>query len=199
MENNYCVYMHISPSGKKYIGLTCQNPKDRWSSGWGYIGCPCFMNAIKKYGWANFKHIILCVGLTREQASLVEKRFIKSFKTTNPQFGYNIERGGFAGGHPTSDETKKKISKANKGRPCPKHQKKHLSEINKGIMPTNIDDIHKRNQKRVDQFDKDMNYIASFPSIRIAARDCGINENSLGLCCRKVYKTAGGYIWRFST
>lgn len=28
--NNYYVYKHTSPSGKCYIGITCQNPEKRW-------------------------------------------------------------------------------------------------------------------------------------------------------------------------
>lgn len=198
MDKFFCVYMHISPSQKRYIGLTSKPPKKRWDNGWGYKENNYFMNAIRKYGWKNFDHIIICTGLSKEQASWLEKELISKYKSNIPQYGYNISAGGFGGGHPTSEETKQKISKAKKGRPCPEHQKKHLSEVNKGIIPTNLDDVHKRNQKRVDQFDMDMNYIASFPSIRIAARECGINENSLGLCCRKVNKTAGGYIWQFS-
>ena len=49
-ERNYTVYKHTSPSGKIYIGMTCQKPKDRWGKdGNGYKGQP-FYNAIQKYG-----------------------------------------------------------------------------------------------------------------------------------------------------
>lgn len=198
MERKYCVYMHITPAKKRYIGLTCKEPKKRWSSGYGYKGCGYFFNAVKKYGWNNIDHIILCTGLSREEASRLEKTLIKLYDTTNPQKGYNIEKGGFDGGHPTSEEAKRKISKANKGKPCPEHQKQYLSQLNKGIIPNNLDANHIRNQKRVDQFDLDGNYIASFPSIRIAGRTCEISENGIGLCCRGINKTAGGYIWKFS-
>ena len=60
----YIVYMHISPSGKKYIGITKQNPKRRWNSGNGYKNNDYFTKAIKKYGWNNFLHIILAENLT---------------------------------------------------------------------------------------------------------------------------------------
>lgn len=38
MKNNYCVYKHISPSGKVYICITQQRPEDRWQGGlrWAY-------------------------------------------------------------------------------------------------------------------------------------------------------------------
>ena len=34
--NNYTVYMHVSPSGKRYIGITGQDVKKRWGNGIGY-------------------------------------------------------------------------------------------------------------------------------------------------------------------
>jgi len=198
MEKEYCVYCHISPSGKRYIGITCQRLNDRWCNGKGYEYNEHFARAIKKYGWDAFQHIVLFEGLSREQASLIERKLIKQYKSNDGRYGYNIADGGFDGGHPTTEETKRKISEAKKGKPCPEHQKKWLSEINKGIIPTNLDAVHAKNQKPVDQLDINGNYIASFPSIRIAGIECNASENSIGLCCRGVYKTAGGYKWRFS-
>lgn len=33
----FIVYKHVSPSGKVYVGITSQQPEDRWgSSGQGY-------------------------------------------------------------------------------------------------------------------------------------------------------------------
>lgn len=198
MEREYCVYMHTSPNGKRYVGITCRDPEKRWYKGLGYVGNEHFYRAIKKYGWSNFEHVILEKGLSREQASLTEKELIKKYKSNDEKYGYNIAEGGFGGGHPTSEETKKKISEANKGRPCPEHQKHTLSELNKGKIPTNLASNHQKRQKRVDQFDAEWNYIASFPSIRIAGKECGLPENSIRLCCIGTYKTSGGYKWRFS-
>ena len=31
--DNYTVYMHVSPSGKRYIGITGQSIERRWGSG----------------------------------------------------------------------------------------------------------------------------------------------------------------------
>ena len=33
---NYFVYIHIFPNGKRYVGLTSQNPERRWGKGIGY-------------------------------------------------------------------------------------------------------------------------------------------------------------------
>lgn len=197
METKYCVYCHTSPSGKRYIGITSRKPKERWRGGNGYKDNPAFFNAIKKYGWESFEHEVLFTGLTREEASETERRLISKYDTTNKANGYNIELGGYGGGHPTSDETKKKISDANRGRSCPEWQKQHLSRINKGVIPVNLDAIHRKNEKMVDQFDLDGNFIATHQSIRKAARALNINENSVACCCRGINSTAGGFVWRF--
>lgn len=55
----YTVYMHVSPSGKRYIGITSQKVEKRWANGKGYKTQQYFYRAIKKYGWNNFQHIIV--------------------------------------------------------------------------------------------------------------------------------------------
>lgn len=185
--------------GKRYIGITSRKPNKRWRGGRGYKDNEHFFRAIQKYGWDSFKHETLYENLTREDASAKEIELIALYETTNPSKGYNIAFGGYGGGHPTSEETKKKISDAKRGKPCPEHQKKWLSNLNKGKMPTNLDAIHKRNMKQVDQFTLDGEYITTYPSIRIASRELGIHENSIACCCRGKYKTAGGYVWKFAT
>ena len=199
MEKKFCVYCHISPSGKKYIGITSRNPQIRWDNGYGYKQHnQYFWNAIRKYGWKNFKHEILFDGLSKEEASKVEVELISKYKTTNPMHGYNFARGGFGGGHPTSEITKEKISKANRGRACKEETKKRLSELNKGIIPTNLDDLHIKNMKSVDQFDLDGNYIATYCSIKHASEKTKANMAAIGNCCNGRYRTAGGYVWKFS-
>lgn len=113
--SKYTVYCHISPSRKMYIGITMNDVKKRWMNGYGYKKCPRFYNAIKKYGWDNFQHIVLETGLSKQEAEAEEIRLIKKYGTTDTEYGYNIENGGnVQGTH--SEETKRKISEANKGR-----------------------------------------------------------------------------------
>ena len=114
-KRNYCLYIHISPSRKKYVGITCRKPQKRWNYGKGYVGNDYFMKAIEKYGWNNFDHIILCVGLTREQASELEIEIINMLDTTNRDKGYNLDGGGIKQKR-MSEETKHKISDAHRGK-----------------------------------------------------------------------------------
>lgn len=112
MNKNYCVYMHINNfNNKKYIGQTSQRPQKRWDKGRGYITSPKFYNAIQKYGWENFSHIIIQEGLTLEEANYLEASLIEQYRTREDDFGYNVKDGGNNGSH--SEETKKKIGEAN--------------------------------------------------------------------------------------
>lgn len=115
MNRMYSVYMHIFPNGKRYIGITSQQPVEkRWySNGSGYKQCPKMWKAIQKYGWENVEHHVLYEGLPQAMAEAVEIRLIQEFDTIKN--GYNIENGGnVTGSH--SEETKQKISIANKGK-----------------------------------------------------------------------------------
>ena len=113
-ERNYCVYRHISPSDKVYIGITGQYPPEkRWLNGRGYKNS-YFYNAIQKYGWDNIRHEILYTGLTKEEAEEKEIELIAKYQSNNRQFGYNISNGGNTTGT-MSQETKDKISIANIG------------------------------------------------------------------------------------
>ena len=114
---NYTVYMHISPSGKRYIGITCLNPKHRWNKGKGYKNNKYFINAIEKYGWDNFKHIIIAKDLNEEIAKWLEMELIKEWGATDSKKGYNITLGGegTTGWNP-SEETRKKMSESLKKR-----------------------------------------------------------------------------------
>lgn len=103
MTKEYCVYKHTSPSNKVYIGITGRKVNERWANGRGYGDNSHFARAIKKYGWENIRHEILAEGLTREQASELEKMFICLYDSTNQDKGYNMTTGGEANYYMTND------------------------------------------------------------------------------------------------
>lgn len=163
----FCIYMHRNKiNNKVYIGQTCSNPPElRWKSGYGYLSSPHFYNAIQKYGWDNFEHIILYENLTVEQSNEIEKELIKKYQSNNPQYGYNIREGGRNGlmaesskkkisrsklGHIVSEETRKKISKNHadcKGKNNPNYGN-HCSEETKAKIRKNNRSEEKRGVKR---------------------------------------------------
>lgn len=126
--------MHISPSDKVYVGITSQKPEARWFNGRGYCYNTHFYNAILKYGWDNFQHIIVEENLSQEKACELEIDLIKKYKSNNPKYGYNHSTGGdlSAVGTVISEETRKKLSKASKGRKLSESAKEKVRIANSG-------------------------------------------------------------------
>lgn len=112
MEKKYCVYVHTNKAnGKRYVGITSIHPMKRWANGHGYRSNVLFYRAIQKYGWESFDHLILVDGLTREEAYKAEIELISAFESSNPRFGYNIDKGG-NGSNRISEATREKLRKA---------------------------------------------------------------------------------------
>ena len=128
-EKLYCVYKHIFPNNKVYIGVTCKKPKYRWDNGNGYQKSQRkIYNAIKKYGWENIKHEILYEKLTKEEAEQKEIELIAQYNSTNDNYGYNIEKGGNLNKE-ISEETRQLMIKNHKGRTGLKLTKKQCERI----------------------------------------------------------------------
>ena len=154
-EKCYVVYMHTSPSNKRYIGITSQKPERRWANGVGYRGNNHFWNSINLYGWKNFKHEILFENLTKEEAEQKEIELIAFYDSTNQNKGYNIESGGNC--------------------------------------------IVCAVKKPVKQYTRDGVFVNEFDSVIDASEITNINSSSISSCCRNENKTAGNFIWRFSS
>ena len=151
-------------NNKVYIGVTKQKPLQRWQNGEGYKNNEHFYSAIKKYGWDNFEHTILELVDTIEEASNKERYWISFYDSTNPEKGYNLDSGGYDGrifseetrkkmseshlgekngryGVEVKQETRDKISKANKGKLAgeknPMYGKTHSPEVIEKIKAAN--------------------------------------------------------------
>lgn len=96
----WIIYCHINKTNnKRYIGLTKNKLSKRTGRGSGYAQTQlAFYNAIQKYGWDNFEHIILedkieTLALARER----EKYWISYYHTwiyDSECWGYNMTPGG---------------------------------------------------------------------------------------------------------
>lgn len=93
-EENYKVYVHTLPNGKRYVGITKREVENRWKNGHGYKENKRFYNAIVKYGWENIEHNVLYEGLTEEEACEKEKELVALFNSNNENYGYNLTEGG---------------------------------------------------------------------------------------------------------
>lgn len=109
----YIVYRLISPSNKSYIGVTSCGFKTRLKQhikeAEGKSTKPIH-NAIRKYGFENFKTEIIAQNMGYEIVCEMEKAMIKYYNCKNP-FGYNLTDGGDGViGHFHSEEVKKVLS-----------------------------------------------------------------------------------------
>ena len=185
----FTVYMHVNKiNGKRYVGITkSEDPNKRWLNGKGYFRNKHFSDAINKYGWDNFDHIIIAHGLTKEEACLTEKYLIQAHDTQNKEKGYNITDGGEFFHH--SEESKRLMSEHRKG---------------KGLH--SFSEEHRRNMRKHHAGGADKKSVMCvetgvvYESINDAARKTGINKKMISGCCRKVphYNTAKGYHWQFA-
>lgn len=221
----YCVYCHTNKiNGKKYVGITSQNPEQRWRNGNGYRNNEYFFRAIEKYGWHNFLHEILYTDLSKEEAEQLEIELIAEWDTTQNKNGYNIESGGQSTGripettrkkisealkgHKCSDETKAKISKANTGKPGPNRGRKMSKEFcvrnsisHKGKIPWNksrpwtAEEKAKCGGKAVRCVELNKMYRTAHE----AGLDLHIDFSSICKCVKGKVKTAGGYHWESLT
>lgn len=96
MEKTFTVYCHTNNyNNKKYVGITSEKRlKRRFQNGQGYKHSTHFYNAIKKYGWDNFDHIILDSNLSEKEAKAKEEYYIATWNLTDKLYGYNITQGG---------------------------------------------------------------------------------------------------------
>lgn len=185
--NNYVVYIHTSPSGKKYVGVTSQDVNKRWLRGHGYFRNGYFTRAINKYGWDNFKHEIVAAGLSKEGAEFLEKTLIARYRSNLKRYGYNIKDGGDTNGK-HAERSKRLMSEHRKGKgtgPRSETARRHMRESHSGgAVPKRVLCVETG---------------ATYESINAAARAVGINKKVISSCCRGIehYKTAAGYHWQF--
>ena len=132
MENmkTWCVYCHTNKAnGKKYIGITGTKPERRWQNGKNYSETSHFGRAIKKYGWDGFVHEVICAGTTQGEAESLEVELIARHKTQDPERGYNSAAGGCVNyGWTHSENTRQKMSEAQKGRVVSESVRTKMSE-----------------------------------------------------------------------
>ncbi len=215
----YTVYQHINrQNGKRYIGITKQKPQSRWGKdGINYkYSCPKFWSAIEHYGWDNFEHLIIKDKLTKEEACELEIELIEKYKTQEKEFGYNILEGGQSPkmtkeikekiskamignqnglGHSCSEEKKKKISEAQKGKKFTDEHKLKISLAKKGKPHAPCSEETKRKisnkhkKKPVYCYETDTIY----ESIQSCARELNLNATSVCAVCKGKHKTVKNY------
>ena len=223
-ERNWSVYIHINKiNGKMYVGITSIDPIKRWGKNGICYKTQNFWSAIEKYGWDNFKHIILYQNFTEEQAKYKEKLLIKLFHTyinDEKSNGYNLTLGGDGTvGYFPSEKTKQKLRESHLGQKAwnkglkyknPRFSK-HLYERweneeyrrkmseshlgNKQSEQTKMK-ISKNSARAISVLKIDLkgNVIKEYNRITEAVQE-GYNSSSISSCCTERVLTHKNYIW----
>ena len=189
---NSGIYYITNPKGKLYIGST-KNFERRKSE---YARAKCkeqkkVYNSIMKYGWEKheFCEFIYCsedVLLEREQAML---DFFKPELNINPIAAKPPTMKGKD--HPfygkkRSEQTKKKLSEALKGRPLSRPRtKEHQRKIGEALKIP------------VAQYNKNSEFIKEWCSATEAAKSLGIQRANITTACTGKRKSAGGFVWKY--
>lgn len=186
-ENNiWTVYVHIVPKtiteydyDKYYVGITSKSVKERWRyKGSGYVN-QMFYYAIQKYGWDNIEHFVIANHLTENEAEQMEKVLILKLKS-NDKYGYNITEGG----------DHKKGSN-------PFYGKKHTKETRLKMSKNHVDFYGDKNPraKKFHQFNLNGKYVATYGSVRSAARAIGVTDG-IGQGAKQ-HKPSCGFLWGY--
>lgn len=133
----YCIENLIN--GKKYIGQS-NNLQRRMKA--HHKGCIALNDAIKKYGEENFKRYVL-IYCEEWELDRLEIECIKTFHSHVTDSGYNISFGGDAPmrGRKLSEETIEKISGKNNhgyGKPRSEETRKKISKAQSGEKGNNF-------------------------------------------------------------
>lgn len=209
-NKKYIVYMHQLKTDltKVYIGQTSMTLEQRsGSNGYKYKSCTKFYNAIKKYGWNNFNHIILKDNLSLEEANILEDQLIKQYDSINK--GFNLVPGGR--NHEWTEEQRQQMKERNLGEKNPNFGKPRSEETKKKIGTANK--ISQKGKKHTEQTKEKMsknhkiykpiicietNIVYNCPSD--AAIGIGKKPSAAGHItevCQGKRKTAYGFHWRY--
>jgi len=222
----YSVYVHTNTvNNKRYVGTTSKVPAyNRWckNSGAGYRRNKRFFQDIQKYGWDKFAHEIIASGLNENEASHMEIILIDKLNTTNPDYGYNTEKGGLV---KNEAERRAKISKSISGEAHPAYGR-HMPDARKARIADAMRGEKgywygkKLPQETLDKMSaalkgkpcavefKEMNEQrkrkvrcietgAVYESITQAEKDTGISHVSITRNAHGKQLTAGGLHWEF--
>lgn len=167
-------------TGKYYIGMhSSKDPND------SYLGSGKILaRSIAKHGIENHKKEILHFAEDRKSLSILEEQIVNEEMLKDP-LCMNLKVGGIGGamfGHVVSEETKRKLSEANKGKPVPEERKRKMSVAKKGK--------YYESEKRVPVIIHGVEY----PSIIEASKQLGINDRTISTRLRSKFN--GDYLYK---
>lgn len=157
--------------------------------------------------------------ILKEEFNNLERSYIEKFDSINPEVGYNRTLccgGGFLGEevykkrfYRHSEEAKRKISIANKGKVVSKEtiekmRKANLGKVNNNCKKKTIEErkkrvISRKRERPVLQYDLNGNFIREWESICEAGRFYGLcyGASSIKVACDNPNRTCKGFKWKY--
>jgi group I intron endonuclease len=196
----------------KYIGQTSKTLNERIKS---HLKDANYKKNNKRIAWINsltkkgkIPVIEIIDEVPEEDWIFWEMYWIEQFKV----WGFNLKNGTKGGdgikgyvyteedkkkmrGRVLSDETKEKMSKAKKGKPCPWSKVYGKDHHSFGVKRS--EETKNKMKVPILQFDKKDNLIKEWNGLSDASDTTGINVGNISKNCQGKRKTAGGYIWRY--
>jgi hypothetical protein len=190
----YYVYTHLNPQSKEifYVGIGKGNRA--WNQ---WAGRNKFWeNYVNKYG---FEVEIIAENITRNQAGKIEIELITHLgRRQMDEGGTLVNRSlggdGGSGGYTHTEEWKRHQSEKRLGK-----KKKPLSQEAKEKLSKALTGRKVTWGKPVLQFDKQGNFIKEWPSAKAAKKETGaknVFEVASGYK-NQLYKSSGGFIWKY--
>lgn len=206
LDTNEVFYVGIGTKGKKI----CNTYRDEFKRAFKkHSRNPYWKNVFNKCG-GNYEVEIL---LESDDYGWIEKKeieFIALYGRADLGVGtlVNLTDGGDGNRRmKMSEEAKRKISEANKGRP---HTKEQTEKIRQALLGQKRSDKtraavsrgarNRANIKPVLQYDLDGNFIKEWPSVLKAAEGLNIkvrNRSKIYRCCNGYAAHSVGYVWRW--
>ena len=170
--------------------------------------------AVKKYGKENFQVEVLYFYDTVEECRADEERILTEYNVKDCPHSYNLKNSaiGFTSGditedtkrkmreHKFSDEHRKKLSQALKGKTLSEEHRKNISQAMKG----KTSDKHRKKLSQAQNYEKipivaidKNNKVKIFESIIECARQLNLDNRNIYYCLKNRQKSTGGYIIKY--
>jgi len=180
---------------KVYIGQTKQRLQTRFSQHLcPRSACGALRAAVNKYGKENFELMKITTAATQEEADMLERLWIRLYRSNDPKRGYNQTDGGRGNGIGFTDEVKTRMSHERVGARNPFYGKHHSEESKRKMHESHAGQRHYWQEKPVVCIDTG----ELFESIKEAALAKGLNSGKIGDVCRGARKSTGGTYWRYA-
>lgn len=193
-------------NGKIYIGKTCRNIAIRWREHCSKSNQQdkyYLHNAIHKYGKDNF--IIEVIDSTEDENIIndLEKKWIKYYNSQDRKYGYNLTEGGDGNLHYSWEEIRELWDKGYSVKEISKIMGCYRGTVGEALKEYENYDYKTSLQrssamkKEIIKYDLNGNYICSYPSITIAAKENSCSTAILSKCLKNKEYSAINFLWTY--